>query len=120
MPRSWPAADGCSSSTPSAASAPFRLRRIEPEAGGIGFTSHSVSPGRLLALGRDLFGACPEAWLMGIRGYDFDDFGEELTTAARANLEAAIAAAAGALARGDGGGGSRCAAMPAAERRGEP
>ncbi|MBP9143021.1 MAG: hydrogenase maturation protease [Thermoanaerobaculia bacterium] len=101
-------------------SAPFRLRRIEPEAGGIGFTSHSVSPGRLLALGRDLFGACPEAWLMGIRGYDFDDFGEELTTAARANLEAAIAAAAGALARGDGGGGSRCAAMPAAERRGEP
>ena len=29
-------------------------------------------PGDLLALGRDLFGAEPEAWLMGIRGYDFD------------------------------------------------
>ena len=37
---------------------------------------------------------------MGIRGYDFDDFGEELSAAARVNLEAAIAAVLEALARG--------------------
>lgn len=100
-------------------SEPFRVRRIEPEAGGIGFTSHSVSPGRLLALGRDLFGAEPEAWLMGIRGYDFDGFGEGLSVAARINLEAAVFSAAGALAAGEGeGGASRFAAMATAERQG--
>ena len=69
---------------------PFRVRRVEPEAGGIGFTSHSISPGRLLALGRDLFCAEPEAWLMGIRGYDFDRFGEGLSPGARANLALAV------------------------------
>jgi hydrogenase maturation protease len=69
--------------------APFRLRRLEPTRSGIGFTSHSVSPGRLLALSRDLFGAEPEAWLLGIRGYDFDSFGEGLSTRAAANLAAA-------------------------------
>jgi hydrogenase maturation protease len=69
---------------------PFRLQRLTPEAGGIGFSSHGISPGRLLALGRDLFGAEPEAWLMGIRGYDFDEFGEGLSPGARSNLAAAV------------------------------
>ncbi len=76
---------------------PFRVRRIEPEAGGFGFTSHSIRPGRLLALGRDLFDAEPEAWLMGIRGYDFDRFGEGLSVAARANLALAVDFARAAL-----------------------
>lgn len=69
--------------------APFRLRRLEPSRSGVGFTTHSVSPGRLLALSRDLFGAQPEAWLLGIRGYDFDSFGEGLSVRAAANLAAA-------------------------------
>lgn len=73
-----------------AGEAPFQVRRLEPEAGGIGFTSHSVAPGRLLALGRELFGARPEAWLMGIRGYEFDEFGEGLSPRAQANLETAV------------------------------
>ena len=73
-----------------AGEAPFWVRRLEPAAGGIGFTSHSVSPGRLLALGRELFGAEPEAWLMGIRGYEFDEFGEGLSPRARTNLAAAV------------------------------
>jgi len=73
-----------------AAEEPFQVRRLEPEPGGVGFTSHSVSPGRLLALGRDLFGARPEAWLMGIRGYEFDEFGEGLSPRARTNLELAV------------------------------
>lgn len=68
---------------------PFSLRRLEPDGGGLGFTSHSVPPARLLALGRDLFGGRPEAWLLGIRGYQFDEFGEELSAPARANLAAA-------------------------------
>jgi hydrogenase maturation protease len=69
---------------------PYQIERLRPESGGIGFTSHSLSPGRLLALGRDLFGAEPEAWLIGIRGYDFDRFGEGLSPGARANLDLAV------------------------------
>ena len=37
-----------------------------------------------------LFGAEPEAWLLGIRGYHFDEFVEELSAPARANLAAAV------------------------------
>ena len=60
--------------------------------GSPGFTTHSVAPGAPAgARAASLFGARPEAWLMGIRGYDFDEFGEELSAAARANLAAAAA-----------------------------
>ena len=38
---------------------------------------------------RDLFDARPEAWLVGVRGYDFDEFGEGLSPRARRNLEQA-------------------------------
>ena len=82
---------------------PFRVRRLEPAAGGLDFTSHSLAPGRLLALSRDLFGAEPEAWLMGIRGYEFDEFGEGLSPGARANLAAAVGFVRDALVA-DGGG----------------
>ena len=54
------------------------------------FSTHSVAPAAVLALSRDLFGAEPEAWLMGIRGYRFDEFGEELSPGAQRNLLAAI------------------------------
>lgn len=72
-----------------AGEAPFRVWRVEPSAGRPGYTSHSVAPGELLALARDLFGAEPEAWLIGVRGYDFDEFGEGLSGRAAANLAAA-------------------------------
>jgi hydrogenase maturation protease len=68
---------------------PFRFERLRPLESGIGFSTHSVSPGAVLALARDLFGAEPEAWLVGIRGYTFDEFGERLSDRARANLDAA-------------------------------
>jgi hydrogenase maturation protease len=72
------------------ADAPFRLRRLEPAGESPGFTSHSIPPGLVLRLSRELFGAAPEAWLMGIRGYDFDEFGEGLSAGATANLAAAV------------------------------
>lgn len=68
---------------------PFRMSRLEPAAGPPAFSTHSVAPGELLALARGLFGSAPEAWLLGIRGYQFDEFGEELSAPARANLAAA-------------------------------
>ena len=68
---------------------PFTLRRLAPGSGSLAFSSHSVTPQALLALSRDLFGSVPETWLMGIRGYEFDEFGEGLSPRAGANLAAA-------------------------------
>ncbi len=59
--------------------APYSLRRIEANDHRMSFSTHSVAPEAVLALSRDLFGAEPEAWLLGIRGYEFDDFGEGLS-----------------------------------------
>ncbi len=76
---------------------PFSCRRLEPTDSNLSFSSHSVSPGGLLALTRELYGSEPEAWLLGIRGYDFDRFEESLSAPARENLEAAAEFVATAL-----------------------
>jgi hydrogenase maturation protease len=68
---------------------PFELRRVEP-AGQMVFTSHIVRPEVLLAICRDCYGRVPEAWLLGIRGYEFE-LVEALTERARSNLEQALA-----------------------------
>jgi len=68
---------------------PFSCRRIAPADSGLGFSSHSVSPEALLALTRDLFDRQPEAWLLGIRGYEFDELQEGLSPRAEENLSAA-------------------------------
>jgi hydrogenase maturation protease len=69
--------------------APFSCHRLAAADSGFSFSSHSVSPGGLLAITRELFGREPEAWLVGVRGYDFDEFHEGLSRRARANLAAA-------------------------------
>ena len=79
---------------------PFSLQRLAPATQGLSFSSHSVTPGGLLALTRELWGREPEAWLLGIRGYEFDRFEENLSPAARANLAAAAAYVAAAFAAG--------------------
>lgn len=68
--------------------APYSVTKIEPER-TVGVLAHSLSPGSLLALAEDHYERRPEAFLVGIRGYDFDGFGEGLTAAARENLESA-------------------------------
>ena len=55
------------------------------------FSSHSISPEGVLALARDLFCAIPRAYLLGIRGYEFNEFGQNLSPRAQANLNKAIA-----------------------------
>jgi len=70
---------------------PFWVKRIQPGGGKVSFSTHSMSPEGVLALGRDLFCATPAAYLLGIRGYEFNEFGQELSPAAQANLAAAIA-----------------------------
>jgi hydrogenase maturation protease len=67
---------------------PYRFQRITPKR-QTSFSSHSTSPRALLALAHEAFGASTAGYILGIRGEAFDDFGEELSPAARANLDAA-------------------------------
>jgi hydrogenase maturation protease len=67
---------------------PFFVERVEGRSNP-GFTSHGVDPATVIGLARDLFGAEPRGYVVGIRGYEFDEFGESLSEQARANLEAA-------------------------------
>lgn len=69
---------------------PFWVRRITADGASMSFSTHSVEPRAVLALARDLFSAEPECYLMGIRGYEFNEFGEELSENAKANLAAAV------------------------------
>jgi hydrogenase maturation protease len=78
---------------------PFSIRRIRPDSRTLSFSTHSVRPEAVLALARSLFEAEPEAWLVGVHGYDFDSFGEGLSDGARANLAAAAEALDEALRR---------------------
>lgn len=69
---------------------PLSFCRIEVGSAA-SFSSHSVSPQGVLALARDLFGTAPAGFVLGIRGYEFNEFGEGLSDPARANLAAALA-----------------------------
>jgi hydrogenase maturation protease len=71
-----------------AGSVPFSFTGLEPSE-ETAFTTHSVSPASVLALCRDLYGAHPAAYLLAIRGYEWD-MGEGLTHAAKKNLEEAL------------------------------
>jgi len=68
---------------------PFSFLRVKPVR-GLSFSSHSLEPSALLALAEEALGARPEAWLLGIRGYEFGELAEGLTDRARDNLRQAI------------------------------
>jgi hypothetical protein len=57
----------------------------------MGFSSHSVSPEALMDMACDLFGARTRGYLLGVRGYEFNEFGECLSPGAEANLRSALA-----------------------------
>ncbi len=66
--------------------APFTFRRVEP-GGSLSFTTHSVSPAALLALAREHFHADAAGWVLAVRGYAFEGFGDGLSEEAAANLD---------------------------------
>lgn len=68
---------------------PFFAQRVTP-AETIDFDSHRMSPQTLLALAERYCGKAPEAWLMGVRGYEFE-FREGLSAKAAHNLDCAFA-----------------------------
>ncbi len=67
----------------------FDLVRLEADPSP-SFTSHAVHPAGVLALAESVHGARPDAWLLTIRGYEFDRFEEALSVGAQADLEAAL------------------------------
>jgi hydrogenase maturation protease len=69
---------------------PFFFRRIRPEA-SLSFSSHHVEPGALLTLARDCFGTETAGYALGVRGYEFNEFGERLSEGAVRNLTSAVA-----------------------------
>ncbi len=68
---------------------PFWFDRVEPCA-NVGFSSHSISPQGLLALTDQLFGTRITAYALGIRGYEFGELKETLSTGAKGNLDQAF------------------------------
>jgi len=68
---------------------PYVVHELVPAA-RIGFTSHILAPEAILAIARQYFGRSPQAFLLAIRGYEFE-LVEALTPAARDNLQAAMA-----------------------------
>jgi len=63
---------------------PFVVTALKPAA-SLEFTSHLVRPEAVLALALQYYGAAPDAYLLGIRGFEFE-FVEALTPEAEENL----------------------------------
>jgi hydrogenase maturation protease len=68
---------------------PFYFKKLQPGE-PIAFTSHAMDAASVLRLAQDLFKARTKAYALGIRGYEFNEFGERLSAPAQANLEAAL------------------------------
>jgi hypothetical protein len=69
---------------------PYSLDQMAPTP-GLGFSSHGVEPGALLSLVEQVFARTVPAYMLAIRGHDFEHFHEDLTDRGRRNLEAALA-----------------------------
>jgi hydrogenase maturation protease len=69
--------------------APYAVHDVSP-ASAIEFTSHVMRPEAILAIARQCYGGSPPAFLLAIRGYEFE-FIEKLTPGAADNLRAALA-----------------------------
>lgn len=76
---------------------PFFFRTLEPRAGTLEFTTHSLAPEGVLGLAHDMYGVHTKGYALAVRGYDFHDFGEELSKDAQENLEEALTYLAEAL-----------------------
>jgi hydrogenase maturation protease len=68
---------------------PYAVRNVSPAA-TIEFTSHLLRPEAILAIASQYYGASPQAFVLAIRGYEFE-FIEALTPGAGENLRAALA-----------------------------
>ena len=68
---------------------PFHFRELEPFF-TLEYTSHHLQPSGVLGIAHSLFDSKVRGFELGIRGYEFEDFGEGLSEKARKNLDAAL------------------------------
>jgi hydrogenase maturation protease len=66
---------------------PFEFYEIGPS-NKIEFSTHSISPESVLAICGDIYGGTVKAYMLAIRGYDWE-IGEELSGSALENMRAA-------------------------------
>jgi hydrogenase maturation protease len=71
------------------AAPPFEFTELGPLR-EIAFTTHEMSPSSVLALTEELYTRRPRAWMLAIRGYEWD-IEEGLSPQAEINLSAALA-----------------------------
>lgn len=69
---------------------PYGIEAVQPKE-ALSFSSHSVEPSVLLHMAHTLFRSGTRGYILGIRGYEFNEFGEGLSARATANLEKAAA-----------------------------
>lgn len=67
------------------------------------FSSHLMRPESVLAFAVEAFGWTGRAFLLGVRGYEFNEYDERLSECATANLDSAVDLLRLALAAGDMG-----------------
>jgi hydrogenase maturation protease len=65
-----------------------QLRKLEPNE-SLQLMAHAADPRTLLALARDVFGHCPEAWWLTIPAVNLG-FGEDLSPEAQRGMDTAI------------------------------
>ena len=68
---------------------PFTFQAVEGKQTD-NFSSHSVEPAEVIALAENLFKSKAKGYILGIRGYEFEQFEEKLTKKAKTNLQKAV------------------------------
>ncbi len=68
----------------------YKLETVEPDDARIEFTMHAVSVSYVVDLCQKIYNKSPKAYVLHIRGYEYD-FKEELTPKAAENMHAAFA-----------------------------
>lgn len=66
----------------------YKFSKVEPSGAKVEFTMHAVSPAFVIDLCKKLFNRQPDAYLLEIRGYQWE-LGEGLSDNAKLNLEQA-------------------------------
>jgi hydrogenase maturation protease len=68
---------------------PFYFKKIEAGK-SVSFSSHSINPKSLLALTKQIYDTETNAFVLGIRGFEFNEFEERLSEHAKSNLKQAL------------------------------
>jgi hydrogenase maturation protease len=68
---------------------PFWFGKVTPRQEN-SFSSHSISPEAVLHMANNMLGGHAMGYILGIRGYEFNEFGERLSKKASDNLKASL------------------------------